>query len=181
MSALIPLAAPVPPMLEQALGYDHEHPTTWVSFWWEPAGDELLYDDGRRSGTGEWHPWLRYIHHRAVAPHLIGRHLGNSDEPARERLVLDRRARRLYAAPAREAAATCFAQWPVEPLPQPLTPEQAQRLLEIYTREVREHQPRDDAAIMAEVTARMAAQRRLEGELAAWLDAQVAPAGRGDG
>jgi hypothetical protein len=175
MSALIPLAAPVPPMLEQALGYDHEHPTTWVSFYWEPAGDELLYDDGRRSGDGEWHAWLLYIHHRVVAPHLVRYDLGSSDAPARHRLVLDRRARRLYAAPAREAAATCFAQWPVEPLPDPLTPEQARRLSEVYTQRVREGLVRDDAAIMAEVERRMAAQHRLEGELAAWLDAHAAP------
>lgn len=181
MSALIPLAVLVPPMLEQALGYDHEIDSRLVAFYWTPSGDELMYDDGQRAGDGEWHAWLLFVHHRAVAPHLIGRQLGNSDEPAREWLILDRRARRVYIAPAAQARAHLHEQWdrfaPAGGAAATLDGDTLRGLLEAA---LWREEWRPDAEVMAEVQARMAAQRRLEDELAAWLDARAAP-GEGAG
>ncbi len=65
---LIPLSIPVPPELGRTLGYPGV--ARLVGFCWQPAGDELEYDDGRLAGAGDWRPWLLYTRHRAVAPHL---------------------------------------------------------------------------------------------------------------
>jgi len=40
MSNLEALRIPVPPMLEEALGYDGS--ARWVAFYWTPAGDEAV-------------------------------------------------------------------------------------------------------------------------------------------
>jgi len=93
---------PVPPEFERMLGYegDRRH----VAFYWTPAGDELCYEDGRSAGTGQWAPWLAWSRHLAVAPCLYGLQLGGSDEEARDWLLLDTAARRLYAGAARDVA-----------------------------------------------------------------------------
>lgn len=95
---LTPLDAPVPPMLEAAIGYDRL--ARWVGFYWQPAGDECCWDDGQHSLCGaHWPAYLAYTQHRAVWPHLALYDFGSSDEPARHTLLLDRTERRLYAAP----------------------------------------------------------------------------------
>jgi hypothetical protein len=91
--SLIPLDLPVPPMLEEALGYAGA--SRWVAFHWSPYGDELQYDDGTLSADGSWHAWLTFVHHRRSAPTLAPYHFGNSEEEAQHWLLLDRETRTL--------------------------------------------------------------------------------------
>lgn len=176
MTTLTPLPIPVPPMLEQALGYDHEHPSAWVGFYWEPAGDEARYADGQRAGDGDWSAYLLYVRHARVAPHLAGYNLGSSDEPAAHYLLLDRRERRRYVAPARAAREHLRAQWSWDKRPAAeWTPEDWARVQASVEEAMRQAPRQSQAGIVAEVRARMAAQRRLCEELAAWLNERAAP------
>jgi len=68
-NSLTALPIPVPPQLETALGYEGD--ARFVAFYWEPAGDEAMYDDGRISGTGCWTGYLAYVDHPAVASYPI--------------------------------------------------------------------------------------------------------------
>jgi hypothetical protein len=160
-------------MLERALGY--EGSATWVSFYWEPAGDEAMYDDGRASGTGEWDAFLLYTRHRAVAPHLEGYDLGSSDALAQHRLVLNREMRALFVAPEREVARHVRAQWPVMVGLQPLSPDAVERLSREYNRVLRERLARPPAEIRAAVEAHLAVHAREMETLAAWLNAWTRP------
>lgn len=47
------LDAPVPPMISDALGYTHD--AEWIAVYWESAGDEARYDDGRFSAECDQH------------------------------------------------------------------------------------------------------------------------------
>jgi hypothetical protein len=86
------IGIPVPPMLEAALGYPGD--SRFVAFWWEQAGDELAWDDGRESTVGaNWYAWLIFVQHPSVEPYLAPYLLGNSDEEARHVLLLDRQDR----------------------------------------------------------------------------------------
>src|SRR5581483_6855994 len=165
---MLTLHVPVPPMLEQALGY--EGSATWVSFYWEPAGDEAMYDDGRVSGTGEWDAFLVYTRHRRGAPSLAPYNLGSSDAPAHHRLVLQRQTRTLYIAPASEAARHVQAQWPIVSGMAELTAADVERLSQEYQRAIQERLLRPQEDIIAEVEARMALHVRELEELTIWLD-----------
>lgn len=112
-----PLAVPVPPYLAETLGYAGE--SRFVAFRWEPMGDEVVYDDGVRSGTGASHAFRSFRWHPAVEPHLAGHHLGSSEHPARQWLVLDREQQRLYVAEAEQASRFVREQ---HPPPLQLTP-----------------------------------------------------------
>jgi hypothetical protein len=163
----------VPPRLAEAFGYPGG--AACVGFCWHPAGDEVEYDDGRLAGTGEGRAYLRYTRHRAIAPHLAPYELGSSDAPARHRLALDRRARTLYVATDREARAHLGAQWPpleVRPASS-WTAEQWAAVDEARLR-MAGRGARTQEELRAEVAARMAAQARVEADLVAWLDGQVA-------
>lgn len=108
----LPLA--VPDVLEAAFEYDGDK--RWVAFYWEPAGDELAWTDGQRGVTGaNWQAYLEFTQHHAVWPTLAPFNFGSSEEPACHWLVLDRQARRLYAAPLRSAHA--FLAQQATPLP----------------------------------------------------------------
>ncbi len=111
------LSVPVPPALAQTFGYPGE--ARFVGFFWEPGGDEIVYDDGRRSGTGDGYAFLAYRRHPAVAVHLQPYNLGSSDEPAEYYLVLDREGQRASVAP--KALARDFLEEQHSPRPE-LTP-----------------------------------------------------------
>jgi hypothetical protein len=174
MSNLIPLInIPVPPMLEQALGYEGQH--RYVAFWWEPAGDELAWDDGQSGVVGaNWHAWLIYEQHPRVAPHLESYQLGNSDEPARHWLLLDRQERMLYVGTTPDVTRFLAQHTPLAPAITPgedaVSLEDALNMgIDKLLASMREIPPPSQA----EIRKRMEEQARLEADLVVWLDHQI--------
>jgi len=110
LEGLTLLKAPVPPMLEKAIGYHGE--ARFVSFHWTPGGGEADYDDGQRAGTGEWQGYLAYVQHPTVHLLLAQYDLGSSDSEAQHTLILDRQERKLYVASVKDARTFLAQQWP---------------------------------------------------------------------
>lgn len=149
----VSLPAPVPPQLEEALSYEEE--ARFVAFYWTPAGDEAMFDDGRFQGDGNWIGFQSYVEHPVVAPYLvmpcqhclgqgvacevcdgtgtIPANLGSSEFEAEWWLVVDRQERRAYLAPVAEAEGFLAQQWP--PVPN-LTPEELEVFFEAFQRRV---------------------------------------------
>src|SRR5437016_2755356 len=84
---IILLDVPVPPSLAGVFGYRGQ--SRFVSFHWEPSGDDVWFDDGRCSGTGDGRGFLAYLRHRHVASHLEPYNLGGSDTEADHAFVID--------------------------------------------------------------------------------------------
>jgi len=159
--SLTRIMAPVPPMLEEAIGYDGG--ALLVAFYWQPAGDECTWDDGRCSVWGaNWGAWLAYTQHPAVWPHVLPYDLGSSDAPAEHWLVLDRQERQLYAGPWRAAAEALRHQHEhldaSEQRPLPTVEELIAAL---------EARPLPD---MSEIALAVARADRLQEDLITWLD-----------
>jgi hypothetical protein len=137
------LPVPVPPMLEEALGYGGD--ARYCGFFWTREGDEASWDDGCQSFVGG-DPWsyVAFVRHRSVAPALRGYDLGSSDTQATHWLVLDREARQLYIAEVRVAQQFLCRQWKWEEEPgaQPLviSSEQLLQLVNQAMRSLRERQ-----------------------------------------
>jgi hypothetical protein len=196
-SPLIHLQIPVPPMLEAALGYEGN--ARYVAFYWQPAGDEVMYDDGQVNGDGDWWAWVEFENHRTVISHLwlpcpwcdgVGTtnqlesdhcdfchgagllpiNLGSSDFEADHWLILDRQERQLYVAPVATARRFLQEQWP--PLPE-LAPEEEQSLLEAIQKAVEELHHAWHPPSSEELEARLIASMQLCKEMVAWLDGQV--------
>lgn len=167
LNSLVALPVPVPPTLEQALGYTGH--ARLVSFHWEPVGDEAMYDDGVLSGDAAWPAYLSYVQHPKVEPALRAYNLGSSECEARDFLVLDRVERKLYVLPARQARELLHQQWLTRPDAPPTVDsiEAVQALLENFTDEAGWEEVQVD---MAEVERRMQAQGQLLEALVAWLD-----------
>ena len=90
-----PLDIPVPPTLEEAICYPGNE--RYVALWWTRYGEDIVYDDGYRSGTGYSYGWLAFARHPAVAPILSMLDYVDYDREDRigtERLLLDRYQRR---------------------------------------------------------------------------------------
>jgi hypothetical protein len=92
----------LPGAFEAALGY--RRGLKWVAFYWEPCGDEAMYDDGICSGDGHWWGFLQFVRHRKVAPWLRGYDLGSSDSEAIDWLLCDLENRDIYVGRRREVA-----------------------------------------------------------------------------
>lgn len=89
------LDIPVPPSLEEAICYPGDE--RFVALWWTRCGEDIVYDDGHRSGTGYSYGWLAFARHSAVAPILSRLDYVDYDCEDRlgtERLLLDRYQRR---------------------------------------------------------------------------------------
>lgn len=93
---IVLLSLPAAPDLEAVLGYDGL--AAWVGFYWG-GGDELYFDDGLMTATCLHHGWLAMRRHIAGLYAFAGHHFGNSEEEAREMMLIDRTNRRLYAGP----------------------------------------------------------------------------------
>jgi hypothetical protein len=158
MSPLTPLTIPVPPMLEEALGYAGA--SRWVAFHWERCGDELRYHDGAVSADGSWHAWLTFTHHRRIVPALAPYHFGNSEEEAQHWLVLDRETRTLSVGAVVDVQ-HCLRQ----AAPPVLTREAVTALLETIRARVRT--PPNLQALVAHALQR---EHQLVTALKAWLD-----------
>ncbi len=103
----------VPPMLEQALGYNGQ--ARLVAFYWSARCDQAMFDDGVVSADAEQPTYQSLLEHPLVAAHLCAYDLGSSEQEARQWLLPDREARVLYALPAREAARLLYQQWATRP------------------------------------------------------------------
>lgn len=88
----LPVKLPWP--FEDALGYPKGF--RWVAFFWEPCGDEVMYDDGYCSGDGNWYGFLQFIRHPSVAPWLAGCDLGSSEDEATHWLLCDLQGRDIF-------------------------------------------------------------------------------------
>jgi hypothetical protein len=159
-----PLEVPLPPDAARLFGYPGD--ARLVAFHWEPAGDEVVYDDGRLSGTGESFVFLTYRRHPAVAPHLEPYNLGYSDREAEHRLVIDTEEGRAGVATAADARALIRDQHPPPPELSPYELEEARRFLE----EAFSEGWREVRVDPEEVRQGMAAQRRAIAEMVEYLD-----------
>jgi hypothetical protein len=118
LAQLTPLASLdnlVPPMLEEAIGYGTTFMGNlpmmrYVAFYWERCGDEVIFDDGATSATGNWHQFLLYVQHRRIRPHLRTYDFGSSEDEPVHYLILDRDERKLFVAPTDLAGAFLQAQ-----------------------------------------------------------------------
>jgi hypothetical protein len=93
---------------EHAFGYDGE--ARCVAFYWTPAGDEAMYDDGRVAGDGNWRLFvtLRYAYLELDEQY----NLGYSEVEAEHWLLFDRKTRIATILPRAEAQAKRREQWP---------------------------------------------------------------------
>jgi len=107
---LTSLAVPVPPMLEQAIGYTRS--ARYVGFHWTTYGDEAYYDDGQYSGTGEWDGYLTFVQHPVIAPALAPYHPGIRATEGQHTFVLDRETRELFVASLQDASQFLRGQHP---------------------------------------------------------------------
>lgn len=85
------LDIPVPPTLEEVICYTGSE--RYVALWWTRCGEDIVYDDGYRSGTGYSYGWLAFARHPAVSPILSRLDYVDydcGDRVSTERLLLDR-------------------------------------------------------------------------------------------
>lgn len=159
-----PLDIPVPPQLEQVVGYAGD--ARWLSLCWTCYGDTVLYSDGRSSGTGHGWGYLGYVRHPLVAPPLRELDLGSSEQDGRSQLLIDRVERVAYSADAVEARAFLREQWPAEE-PVELTPEQWQEVVE----EIRARMLSTPLPSTSELVQQMRAHSALVADMIRFLDA----------
>src|SRR5688572_5229926 len=100
---LIPVKAPVPPVLITVMGYPGD--ARFVSLRWMEQVGEVEYSDGRMSAIASYMPYFLYIQHPAVKPHLKAYDIGYTQSEATHALILDREKLELYIAPVKEAEA----------------------------------------------------------------------------
>jgi len=91
---MLQIPVKLPFSFEDALGYPRGF--RWVAFFWEPCGDEAMYDDGYCSGDGNWHGFLEFTRHPKVAPWLAGYNLGSSEDEATHWLLCDLESRDVF-------------------------------------------------------------------------------------
>ena len=128
---LIPLDVPVPPGLAEACGYHGQ--AKYVGLCWIPSGDEVVFDDGQRSRTGNPWAFLAYRRHPNVDSHLEPYNLGYSDLEAEHALVIDRENDLVSVAPIRSAMQFLRNQHPPAPELTAYEKEELQRQLEKLT------------------------------------------------
>ncbi len=161
------LSIPVPPMLEEALGY--QETARYVGFYWG-AGDESYVNDGRYMTTGEWDAFLLFVRHWSVEPHLRGYNLGSSEDEARHWLILDREERQLIVAPVAIAQQVLQSQWKQPEAEPVLVVDEAE-----WEQLVQDLQARMKTIGQDQVLALMHQHQIVVQDLAAWL---AAPPGK---
>lgn len=96
-----------------ALGYTGEQ--RYVGIYWERAGDEACFSDGRTALCGaDWPAYQALIEHNFPLGHPARWLLGTSETLAAFWLVIDRVTEWGWLCPADEAEALLQLQWPVE-------------------------------------------------------------------
>lgn len=91
---MIQIPVKLPESFEEALGYQGE--LRWVAFYWEPCGDEAMFDDGFCSADCNWWGFIRFVGHPRVIPWLADYDLGSSDFEAKHWLLCDLESREVY-------------------------------------------------------------------------------------
>jgi len=164
----VPLDVPVPPGLAEAVGYAGD--ARYVGFYWIPGGDEIVYDDGMTSGTGNPWAWLAFKRHRNVAPHLEEYNLGYSDLEAEHALIVDRDHDLASVALIRAAHQFLRAQHPPPPEPTPYEREELERHLQEMVERVQ--QGSREVKVDPEVIRQAMEKRRQDiARILAYLDA----------
>lgn len=105
---LIQLPVKLPPSFEGALGYPRGF--RWVALFWEPCGDEMMFDDGYCSADGNWWGFLQFVRHPRVKPWLASYNLGSSDDEATHWLLCDLESRDLFVGERAEVKAFVTAE-----------------------------------------------------------------------
>ena len=135
------LPVPVPPMLEEAIGYDSRllnREADFVSFYWGDGNEAYWYDGAAFSCVSNRQAYLLFIKHPKVKPYLadpkatakgrqyllnhglspkkaaiftVSYNLGSAEIPNEYRLVLDRRHRKLFVVLERDAVSLLERQW----------------------------------------------------------------------
>jgi hypothetical protein len=176
---MVPVDAPVPPMLEQAVRYvpmQEDQPARWLAIYWMMAGDEAYVTDGRVGHDGSPWGYLAFVRHPTVALHLArlqarGFDFGSSDSQATHYLVVDRAGRRLYAAPRYDAERWLLRQWGVDPdakqEPLKLTPEELQAACDKFAEEMRRRSAEFGGRSIRDAIIR---QRAVEQQMVRWMD-----------
>lgn len=86
-----------------ALGYPRGF--RWVAFFWEPCGDEAMYNDGYCSATGNYDGFLQFTRHPSVAAWLTDYDLGSSEDEATHWLLCDLESRDVFVGERAEVKA----------------------------------------------------------------------------
>lgn len=84
-----------------------------VAVFWD-AGDEAYYDDGMTHGAAHYSVYVAYMKHPVMIPLLWDavHTFGDSDNPPRNKLVLDRQNGRGYVVPVESVNFILTCQWP---------------------------------------------------------------------
>jgi len=99
-----PLLIPVPPMIEEALGYTGS--SRFVAFYWKPSLAGFCWCDSQESRPSSFGAvWLTFAQHRRVHPFLEHFNLGAGDSDAEQWLLLDRVKRQFLVGVPTEIAA----------------------------------------------------------------------------
>ena len=98
----------LPKSFEEAMGY--QGGLRWVAFYWEPCGDEAVYDDGFYSEDGNWCGFINFADHPSMAPWLSPYDLGSSDGEAKHWLLCDLENREVYVGEKEEVRAFLTAE-----------------------------------------------------------------------
>jgi hypothetical protein len=155
------LSVPIPPMLEEVLGY--RGTARFVAFSWEPASRDCLWADGRRRGIGSHSGYVGFFRHRAVVAGVEGHAVG-SDCDATQWLVIDRRCRKLHVAPAEEARLFLRKQWCDSEAGPTLIASDVRAVIDVLRRP-------PTVELIAEGIRR---QAEVQAEMMAWLDGVAA-------
>lgn len=142
-----------------ALGYTGE--ARYVAVYWEPAGDEACWADGREALCGaEYQAFFLLLDFNFPPGRPEHWLFGTSESPATFWLVIDRESEEAWCVPADAADGVLRQQWPVKEVA-PLPSDSMEEWLEMLRREARVRPVVDVEGLMVE------RQRRYETLLAA--------------
>jgi hypothetical protein len=134
---LVPLNILCPPNLVESIAPNYKGSAQHIAFYWMPGGDEVIYDDGRSSGTGNWRSYLTFVKHPKIAPSLARWEFGNSNQEPIHWLLLDRAEHSFYVGTARNVCQFLNQQHPPAPR---LSAEEYEKLLTQLTSAIIRHQ-----------------------------------------
>ena len=94
--AFVPLSERLPAGIDRRLGYCGDAP--FVSFYYEPRGEEVVWEDGRTYGFGSG-GWCAFLAVIAPLARRYGADLGDGAAAGKDVLLLDRLRGSAYFAP----------------------------------------------------------------------------------